>query len=261
MHPVLVVQHEEECPPAMLGDWLEQAGLTLDVRRPYAGRPLPADLGGHSALVVLGGSMGAGEDTEHPWLKPTRELVRVAAADRVPTLGVCLGHQLAAVALGGRVERNPAGQLMGVLELGWVDGADPDLLLATRPARGIHWNSDIVVEPPAGTRTLARTPDGVLQAARYAATVWGVQAHPEADDRVVAPWAEWDRAAYPEGHVAAVQQQVAAAVPELVLAWRPVAEAFAALVRASASTDIGDIPAGAGNPAPHVGRVPDPSNA
>src|SRR5680860_518681 len=97
---VLVVQHEDDCPPAWIGEWLVEAGCTLDVRRPYAGDDLPAELGEHDALLVLGGAMGANDDAAHAWLAPTRELVRKAVRRALPTLGICLGQQLVAVALG-----------------------------------------------------------------------------------------------------------------------------------------------------------------
>ena len=59
---VLVVEHDRECPPALFGAWLEEAGCELDVRRPYAGDELPS-LGGYDGFVVLGGPMGAGDET------------------------------------------------------------------------------------------------------------------------------------------------------------------------------------------------------
>ena len=56
---VLVVQHEDGCPPDLLGRWLVEAGVDLDVRRAHAGDPLPADLSGHEAMVILGGAGSA----------------------------------------------------------------------------------------------------------------------------------------------------------------------------------------------------------
>lgn len=229
--PLLVVQHEDICPPALVGGWLEEAGLVLDVRRAGAGEPLPDDLGGHCGLLVLGGTMGADDDASAPWLAPVKELVREAARDGVPALGICLGHQLAASALGGRVTRNPRGRQLGLIETGWTAAAADDAVVGpaalastSTPTRALHWNDDVVVEPPEGTVVLARTPDGEVQAARYAPTVWGLQPHPEADGAIAAGWAALDDD--PAGSRPAVEA-VTAARGELDAAWAPVARAFA----------------------------------
>jgi GMP synthase (glutamine-hydrolysing) len=66
--------------------------------------------------------MRAHDDADHPWLTPTKELLRGAVGRRTPTLGICLGHQLVAVAIGAVVRPNPHGQMLGDLQLGWVDG-------------------------------------------------------------------------------------------------------------------------------------------
>src|SRR5829696_4479882 len=188
---VLVVQHEDGCPPARLGVWLVDVGFELDVRRPYAGQALPDDLTGHDALVVLGGEMGANDDAVHPWLSPTKDLLREAARDAVPTLGVCLGHQLAAVALGGTVGRSRRGRQIGVLEVGWTGEAASDPLLANLATfrRAIQWNEDLVLEPSPGAVLLAATELGEIQAMRFAPTVWGVQWHPEATLEMIQSWA------------------------------------------------------------------------
>ncbi|MCW2806441.1 MAG: glutamine amidotransferase class-I [Marmoricola sp.] len=228
---VLVVQHEQDCPPAWMGDWLVEAGCVLDVRHAYAGDDLPADLAHHEALLVLGGAMGANDDATHPWLGPTRELVRQAAWQAVPTLGICLGHQLVAVALGGECGRNPRGEQLGLLPVGWTDEASGDALtrgiLAT--TSGVHWNDDVVLRPPEGTVVLARAPGGEVQVARFAPTVWGVQLHPEVDDRVLATWAEDDRDRYDEGVLDDVLRRVAEAREQLAAGWRPLAQALSAL--------------------------------
>ena len=232
--PVLVVQHEDACPPAWVGEWLVEAGLELDVRRPYAGEPLPRDLSGHAGLLVLGGAMDADDDAGHPWLAEVKELLRDAAGRSVPTLGICLGHQLCAAALGGRVERNPRGQQIGVLDVGWTDAAADDPLTGglPRPAGAVQWNNDIVVEAPPGTVVLAATPTGELQAARFAPRMWGLQWHPEAGEAVVSVWADSGRddAAARGVDLDAYVRDVAAATDRLRETWVLLARRFAELV-------------------------------
>lgn len=227
---ILVVQHEEQCPPALFGRWLADAGCELDVRRPDLGEALPEDLSDHEGLLILGGHMGANDDASCPWLSDAKTLVREAAAEHVPTFGICLGHQLIAVALGGSVAVNPLGQQLGVLEIGW--SAD---LLGERPTRGIQWNNDVVDRLPEGAVALARTERGELQAARFADTVWGVQLHPEADVAVVTPWADADRATQGDAAVDPALTDVAAAVPEMHEQWAVVARRFAATAVARVS--------------------------
>jgi GMP synthase (glutamine-hydrolysing) len=238
--PLLVVEHEDECPPGWLGEWWRDDGVALDVRRPYLGEHLPSDLAGHAGMVVLGGAMGADDDAQHPWLTDVKDLVRRAAREGFPVLGVCLGHQLAAVALGGSVARNAAGQQVGVLPVGWTDAAADDLLLGPlladldAPARAVQWNNDVVTGLPAGTVVLARTANGELQAARVAPTVWGVQWHPEAGVEIIAPWAEHDRDDARERGIDldTYVQDVADAREELRRTWRGLASGFVALTRA-----------------------------
>ncbi len=104
--------------------------------------------------------MGACDDAVAPWLAPTRALIADAVARGVPTLGVCLGHQLAAVALGGAVERNPSGRTVGLVPVRLTDaGASDPLLAGLGGLPAVHYNDDVVLEAPAGT-VLATLPDG-----------------------------------------------------------------------------------------------------
>jgi GMP synthase (glutamine-hydrolysing) len=227
---VLVVEHDAECPPALFGDWLVAAGCALDVRRPHAGDELPT-LASYDGLLVLGGPMGADDDATHAWLGPVKALVREARGSGLPTLGICLGHQLIASALGGRVERNPRGQQVGLLGIGWTAAAEGDPLMGplATPRRGVQWNDDVVTALPDGATLLAETPYGEVQAVRYAPAMWGVQLHPEVDEVILAAWAEDDRDRYDEGVLDGVLRRIAASRAELVAGWRPLARAFASL--------------------------------
>ena len=226
---VAVVQHEVDCPPHLVGSWMADAGASLSVCHAYAGEPLP-DPASYDALVVLGGAMGANDDATSPWLAPVRERIRQHADDGVPVLGICLGHQLAAVALGGTVEVNADGQTFGLRQLGWTPDAHLDRLMSTvaTPRRGVHWHDDIVTALPEGSVVLARAEGVEVQAARFAPTVWGVQHHPEVDAELIRPWAVADREVHAAQGLDAevVLAEIDAARDELEAAWRPLAARF-----------------------------------
>ena len=227
--PILIVQHDDLCPPGRLGRWLEQAGYRLEVVQGHHHEALPEQPDGFGGLVVLGGQMGAYDDEEHPWLVATKRLLRRAVADGVPTLGVCLGHQLLAVATGGRVAPSKSGQQAGLHRVGLTGQGQADPLLVGLD-RVLHWNNDLVVAPPPRAAVLARTPAGI-QAIRIGNAL-GVQFHPEVDPAIVGCWANKYVAAgrmtatTAEQHLAALT----AADAELAPAWRAFARRFAAAV-------------------------------
>lgn len=224
---LLVVQHAADCPPAHLGRWLAESGVDLDVVRCHLGGALPESLAFHDGLLVLGGEMSAYDDSVAPWLPQTRRLLAEAVQRQVPTLGICLGHQLLAVAAGGRVSSALTGQWLGILGVQLTDH-DPLLGSAGADARAIHWNNDLVVEPPPGATELARAQGGV-QAMRLGEVVWGVQFHPEIGAAELAAWAEADVTAgrLDRGFVEDRLAAVAAAEPELHRTWRAFAQRFA----------------------------------
>lgn len=237
---VLVIQHQDSCPPALLGEWLVEAGCELDVRRPYAGEALPdaIDMLGFQALVVLGGSMDAWDPTV-PWLLPTRHLILEAAALDIPTLGVCLGHQLCALAFGGTVGRSPHGQQVGLGWVRWTPDAALDKVVSPgglhpTPQPGIFWNDDVVLRDPPSGFALARTKDGDVQAMRFSRTTWGVQWHPEATPEILAEWAAGDAARHLERGIdqAARIAEVVAAGEGLRRSGQELASRFAALAHA-----------------------------
>lgn len=231
---ILAVQHESGAPAGWFGAALSQDGCRLSVATPYDGSPLP-ELDGHSGLLVLGGAVDSWDDRAAPWLPGTRELVRRAEREGVPTLGICLGHQLAAHALGGHPGRNPAGRTLAIASVGWVDSAGDDPMFGASIAAGraVHWNNDVVLELPQGAPVLARSADGAVQAARLGQWVWGVQSHPEVDGDIVQCWMEeeWaDSDDEQREEMVRLVDEVRSVQADLMDSWRPLATAFAAMV-------------------------------
>lgn len=235
---LLVVQHAADCPPAHVGRWLTEAGIELDVIRCHAGAVLPEHLGAYDGLLVLGGDMGAYDDAVAPWLPQARRLLAEAVEEDVPTLAICLGHQLLAVAAGGRVSPAATGQQIGVLrvQLNEDGRSDPLLGPSGAGARAIHWNNDLVVDAPPHAVELARAQGGV-QAMRLRELVWGIQFHPEIGAAELRTWAEADVTAgrLDRGLVDDRLSAVVTAEPDLHRTWRAFAHRFAEKVAESAS--------------------------
>lgn len=226
---ILVIQHDPTCPPARFAGWLADTGVDLDVIEAWHA-DIPS-IDGYAGLLVLGGPMDADADREHRWLPVARQRFRDAAADAVPALGICLGHQLAALAFGGRVGRNPSGWVLGDRLPVWSCDEDPLFapLLAERPdAAAYHWNQDVISELPPGAVVLASS-CGVPEVVRFTATVWGVQFHPEVSEDLIDLWAAAETATVLECGLAREDLSTDSAP------WQILAAQFAALV-ASAST-------------------------
>jgi GMP synthase (glutamine-hydrolysing) len=189
---VLVVQPDAEDPPELLADWLEDEGFDVRVVRPYAGEAVPEELV-EDALVVLGGDMGANDVADFPWLLDVMALLRAAVSTAAPTLGICLGGQLLAASLGGRVEPGAAGMEAGVVVVHPRAEADADVLLADLPwpLRMITMHRDAITALPPDAVWLAESEPYGHQAFRVGTSAWGVQFHPEVSPKTYASWASY----------------------------------------------------------------------
>lgn len=183
--PVLIVQHEPGEGPGLLGRALDDAGITRRLVRTFAGEPVPRTLGDAAGLVVLGGSMAVYEQERHPHLGHELELLRDALRRKRPILGLCLGSQLLAAALGGTVAKAKA------KELGWyrvrlAPAAADDALLSGAPPDFVafHWHGDACPLPP-GAVQLASSTLTRCQAFRAGTNAWGFQFHPEVDEEII----------------------------------------------------------------------------
>jgi GMP synthase (glutamine-hydrolysing) len=177
--PILVIEHDSNDHPGVLGRVLARHGLRLRTIRLHAGDRLPSDLDDVDGIVSLGGPQSATDDAL-PWLSAEFGLLRAAHAGGVPILGVCLGAQILARALGGTVGRMaaPSGGL-GRVDLTPAGREDPLF-------RGLPWygtwpgsHQDEVSQLPPDGRVLARSEACGVEAFVSGMFSYGVQFHPE----------------------------------------------------------------------------------
>jgi len=191
--PVVIVQHEAAAHPGTLLETLVNAGLTVDVRQLHAGGVIPHvdELGEIGGLVVLGGSMNADQGTEFPFIDPERRLLAAAVEAGLPVLGICLGGQQLAAAVGGRVYQRQTA------EVGWLPVEivrDDDRLLhaVCSPFHALEWHAQSFTVPGDAQVLAIRPHDPGVQAFHVGRRAWGLQFHAEIDESMLRFWLERD---------------------------------------------------------------------
>lgn len=140
------------------------------------------------AGVIITGS-AASLTERSPWMTPALIYARRLVEARTPTFGICFGHQLLGEALGGKVERNPAGREIGTVELAVTDAhpfvtqPSPDVVTLSMLVNMTHLDS--VVRLPNGAKVLAKTHRERHAFVQFGPETWGVQFHPEMDAGVI----------------------------------------------------------------------------
>jgi GMP synthase-like glutamine amidotransferase len=191
--PWAIIQHVSHEGPGLIGEALDDAGRSFEVVRADLGGsyPMVSELGG---LVVMGGPMGVHDEGDHPWLSGERDLLAAAVEAGLPVLGVCLGAQQLAMALGADVTTGPAPEVgTGSVELtraGRLDAVfGPEYGgLAGSTIACVHWHQDTFTVP-AGAAHLAATPRYPNQAFRVGDRAYGLQFHVEVDRSLAQSWA------------------------------------------------------------------------
>jgi GMP synthase (glutamine-hydrolysing) len=187
---VLFVQHGETDRPGLLGEVLSARGVAMDVLRPDLGEPIPVSLDAYSGLALGGGAQGAYEIERYPFLGEEIRLVREAAAREKAVIGLCLGGQLMAAALGAEVRPAPRREI-GFFPVTLEPLAQFDPVWGGMPAQFVttHWHGDEFDVPPGGMR-MGRSDLTPNQLFRYGASMYGLQFHlemtPEVLDAMIA---------------------------------------------------------------------------
>ncbi len=175
---IVVFEHHAMETSARLGQVLRDHGHQLNVIRLYAGDPIPVDLNDVDGVVSMGGPMNVDQADDHGWINQEAQFIKSAHEAALPIVGVCLGAQLIAHALGGKV------QAMDAPEIGWHPVGQfrpgfPDTIFG-----GIPWTTDQfhthgqqVTELPPGGVLMASSDCCKNQAFRVGLTTYAFQFH------------------------------------------------------------------------------------
>jgi GMP synthase (glutamine-hydrolysing) len=189
----LILQHSALTGPRRFAESIVAHGAKIDPVLLHEGEPLPTSLSSVDGLIVMGGPQSP-EGSEMPWLEKELDLIRRAHERQLPIVGICLGSQLVAMALGGEVSKMDNG-----IELGWHDvtftpGGREDPLHAglgwSLPMA--HWHRFAVSKLPPDARLLARSEHCGIQAWALGLRTYCYQFHPEVDAQTMIAWANDD---------------------------------------------------------------------
>jgi GMP synthase-like glutamine amidotransferase len=172
---VHVLQHVPFEGLGSIATWLEVRQATIRYTRFFEAPELPP-LDSIDMLIILGGPMSANDEDKLPWLVQEKQFIRDAIVREIPILGICLGAQLIASAMGARIYRNPA------KEIGWLPiqavAAPSGTLRLPQECLAFHWHGE-TFDLPAGAMHLARSKGCENQAFQLNQKIIGLQFHLE----------------------------------------------------------------------------------
>ena len=186
---ILVFQHDATCGPGRIGLTLRDHGFKLDIRRldlpeSRLNRHVPPDFDNVEGVVCLGGAQKVGDNA--PGMAAEMEFLRETHQRQLPLVGVCLGAQLIAAALGGKVAPMPKPE-WGFTLVSQLPVANTDTILAGIPwrTRQFQAHSQEITELPPGATLLQSSEACKVQAYRIGLRTYAFQYHFECDREMI----------------------------------------------------------------------------
>ena len=233
----LVLQHIAVEHPGVFRDYLAEDDIPWDAVELDDGERIP-NLDRYDLLIAMGGPMDVWEEAAHPWLAAEKAAIREWAMAGRPYLGICLGHQLLADAVGGKVGS------AAVPEVGTMDveltgeGVTDPLFAGISPGTTcMQWHSAAVLELPQEAVVLARSDVCPIQAFRVGDAAYGLQFHIEVTDATAGEWGRVPayaaslEATMGAGALRRLESDMATALPELNRSARTIYDNFMSIVR------------------------------
>lgn len=188
MKRVLALQHIAENPPGLVGELLEEHNIQCDVV--HIAEEAPPDPILYSAMIVFGGSQHVYDSGHFPHVARENAMILKAVQEGIPFLGICLGGQLLANALGGSVRRQPPAK-MGFLDVQLMEAGREDPLYHGFPGyeHAFHWHEDTFQVPGDATLlSIHETSPVENRAFRYGRRAYGLQYHIELTEAMLHTW-------------------------------------------------------------------------
>lgn len=189
MKRALIFQHMDYDHPGRFLDYFAEDGINPEFVRLFEGQAIPS-LAPYDLLFVLGGAQDTWQDDQFPYLKDEKAAIREWVWDRAkPYLGVCLGHQLLATALGGEVAQ-AADSEVGVFDLELTEAGSAHTFFAGLEPhhRVMQWHHAEVKRAPQGSLVLAQSPAAAIQSLAIDTHALSTQFHCEFSPQTVATW-------------------------------------------------------------------------
>ena len=183
--PVLLVLHQEHSTPGRVGHALRALGYPLDIRRPRFDDPLPETMEHHAGAIVFGGPQSAND--EEPFLRREIDWMNVPIGEQKPLLGICLGAQMMARALGARVFCHVDQRA----EVGYYPIRPTGDGLAVQnpwPEYVYQWHREGFDLPPGAVMLAQGDEHFPVQAFRYGPSAFAIQFHPEVTHAMMCRW-------------------------------------------------------------------------
>ena len=189
----LVFQHLDVEHPGIFREFLAEDNIAVTTIELDQGEDIPP-LEEFDALWVMGGPMDVWQEQEYPWLRAEKSAIRKAVIDlKLPYLGICLGHQLLASALGGEVKMGSESEV-GIMPVKLTEAGQSNPFFENMPAtlQTLQWHGAEVIRAPAAANILASSERCSIQSMSIAHIALSIQFHVEITASTVSDWNQID---------------------------------------------------------------------